>query len=88
MEYMNGNKYVLPSSSIRRCSIDDVAYYTNSPIYMTYWNQTQPDESLYTNLYDQPNGRTRIMSFSEGKKKKGDIVDFMIKYKTEVNLNI
>ena len=70
---------------IRRYSIDTLPYYpTQSPPFPNYYPAVSNDYFLEESC----TGRARIMSFSDGKKKKGDVVDFYTKYKTEVSILI
>lgn len=74
---MNDSLYPIPEQ-VRRYSIDNFRFY--SPQSFPGYNAEVANDYF---LQDAPSGRTRILSFSEG-KKKGDHMDFYVKYKTEV----
>ena len=78
------NDYYLDTSGlVRRWSID---YYIQSTSYSEYWNTERTFDSykIPDNVYAP--SRSRFMSFSEIKRKKVNLLDFVVKYKTEVFL--
>lgn len=76
---MQDNLYSI-TEQMRRYSTDNPSYYIPQSAPFPSYCVESPN-----NYFPQePSlGRSRILSFSEG-KKKGDIMDFYVKYKTEV----
>lgn len=77
---MKTDPYSIPEQ-IRRYSIDITPFYPSQSVpFPNYAVQNSLD---YFSQEISPN-RSRILSFSDSKKKKGDLMDFYVKYKTEV----
>lgn len=80
---MQDNLYSIPEQ-VRRYSIDTSSFYP--PQSLPFPNYCAEPVSDYF-AQGIPAGRSRILSFSDEKKKKGDVMDFYVKYKTEVILS-
>ena len=77
---MQDSLYPVPEQ-LRRYSSDNSPYYfSQSTPYPSYCMDPSNDYSSQ----ELSLAHSKILSFSEGKKKKGDVMDFYVKYKTEV----
>lgn len=86
MQCGGSRSYEAMCAQMRRSSIDDYVYYTESTGYSQRWNDGRPFDCYGAPESVLVHSRARIMSFSEGKRRKAGPVDFIVKYKTEVFL--
>eukprot|EP00826_Nyctotherus_ovalis_P015417 TRINITY_DN14382_c0_g2_i13.p2 TRINITY_DN14382_c0_g2~~TRINITY_DN14382_c0_g2_i13.p2 ORF type:complete len:156 (-),score=29.08 TRINITY_DN14382_c0_g2_i13:472-939(-) len=87
MQCGGNGTYEAMCEQMRRYSIDDYTYYAQSACYSQCWNERRAFDCYRAPETAYAHSRARIMSFSEGKKKKGSPVDFIVKYKTEMCKN-